>query len=377
MTDLLDDVAFETAVGAIADRIRAAAAEGTKLAIRGGGTKDFFGNPLQGEALDIGVLKAPLIHESSELVVTAAAATPLAELEATLDAAGQMLAFEPPHFGAAVTVGGCVAAGLCGPRRLASGYAGGPLRDHVLGTKLLDGRGNLLSFGGTVIKNVAGYDVSRLLAGSLGILGVIVEVSLKVVPKPTDELTLVFECDEVTAIDRYGEWNRQPWPVSASAWIGGRLWLRLSGAAVAIAATHRAIGGDMLSPHAAADFWLGVREHRHEFFETSATESLWRLSLPFDAAVLPDVTGITGGVMHEWHGMQRWIKLRAKDYAATSAVHELAHRYGGHATRFRGGDRATPAFAPLAPVNATIHRRLKDEFDPQGVFNPGRLQPDL
>ena len=371
-----DHLDFESAVGAIAERIRIAARQGTKLAIRGGNSKEFFGNPVQGEPLDIAALRAPVLHEPSELVVTAAAATPLAELEDLLEAAGQMLAFEPPHFGASATVGGCVAAGLCGPRRLAQGYAGGPLRDHVLGAKMLDGHGNLLSFGGTVIKNVAGYDVSRLLAGSLGTLGVIVEVSLKVVPRPPHEITLVRECGEAAALECYAAWNREPWPVSGSAWSDGRLSLRLSGAAAALEAARRDIGGELLAPQSATVFWRELRDQCHRFFDLAAGESLWRLALPFDAPVLAGPLA-GGGVLHEWHGMQRWIKSRAVGEAAPIALQQLARRLGGHATRFRGGDRSSPAFAPLAPTTAAIHRRLKAEFDPQGVFNPGRLQPDL
>ena len=376
---------FESALAQIAEHIRAAAAAQRPLCIQGGGSKLFFGNAAVGDVLDVRDLRADPRHEPAELVVTVAAGTPLAEIEALLAEAGQMLAFEPPRFGPAATVGGCVAAGLCGPRRIASGYAGGVLRDHVLGAKLLDGRGNLLSFGGTVIKNVAGYDVARLLAGSLGILGVIVEVSLKVVPRPADEATVMLECGMDEALRRCGDLGIEPWPVSASAWIDGRLYLRLSGASAAVAAARRAIGGETVTLRAADDLWLRLREQRLDFFELAADETLWRLSLPAGAPAGPGAGAASvgqGPLLFECHGMQRWLKTRHGGDAAVAGrfaadMRQAARRLGGHATRFRGDHVSGPAFEPLAPALLAIHQRLKREFDPACVFNRGRLQPQI
>lgn len=380
MTQIQLDADLESRVAELSASIRDAAASSTKLAICGSGSKDFYGNAMIGIPLDVRNLKGPLQHEPRELVVTAAAGTSLLELEETLSSANQMLAFEPPHFGPQATVGGCVAAGLCGPRRIATGYAGGALRDHVLGAKLLDGRGNLLSFGGTVIKNVAGYDAARLLAGSLGILGVLVEVSLKVVPRATAEITLAVECDEVTALKYFGDWNLRPWPISASSWNDGWLLLRLSGATTAVRTARRAIGGDLLDEQTAANFWRGIREQTNSWFKLAPDETLWRVSLPAGAPALDPRKRQSESIFLEWHGMQRWIKTQHRSHMS---LREQARDFGGYITRFRCGvapdpdSRHVPAFETLSPALHAIHQRLKAEFDPSGIFNFNRLQPNF
>jgi glycolate oxidase FAD binding subunit len=348
-------------------RIRQAAADKAPLAIRAGGTKDFYGNAPRGELLDPRGWRGIVAYEPTELVITARCGTPLAELEAALDAQGQMLAFEPPHFGAGATVGGCIAAGLAGPRRASYGTAYGGVRDFVLGAKLIDGRGNLLSFGGTVMKNVAGYDVARALAGSLGILGLIVEVSIKVLPKPAAETTLAFELDETTALRRVNEWAAQPLPISATAWHDGRLHLRLSGAEAAVRAARAKLGGESLDEGRAAAFWRGVREHADAFFAVNAP--LWRISLPSTAEPL----ALPGAQLIEWGGALRWLR----GDAPAGTIRARAAALGGHATLFRGGDRSVGVFTPLAPPLAAIHTRLKAEFDPAGIFNPGRMYEHL
>jgi glycolate oxidase FAD binding subunit len=319
-------------------------------------------------------------YDPSELVVTARCGTPMAELEATLAANGQMLACEAPHFGPQATVGGCVAAGLSGPRRATSGS----VRDFVLGARLINGRGQHLAFGGQVIKNVAGYDVSRLLAGSLGILGVITEVSLKVVPTPVAEATLRF--DGVTqreALERLNRWAGQPLPLSASAWSAGTLHLRLSGAAAAVRAARAALGGETLDQAQASAFWTALREQSATFF--AGNRPLWRLSLPSVAPPLPDLGAQPGAAdpLVEWGGALRWLR---SDAPAT-VLRDAARAAGGHATLFRrgngAGDTGTPrndpagCFAPLDPALLRIHQRLKAEFDPAGIFNHGRLYPGL
>jgi glycolate oxidase FAD binding subunit len=274
-----------------------------------------------------------------------------------------MLAFEPPHFGAGATLGGCIAAGLSGPRRAAAGA----LRDFVLGARLVDGRARELAFGGRVMKNVAGYDVSRLLAGSLGTLGLILEVSLKVLPRPAAEHTLRLEMPQEKALESLNRWAGTPLPVSASAWREGELTVRLSGAERAVQAAAEKLGGEALATADAARFWSGIREQTDPWFAGEAP--LWRLSVACAAAPLE----LAGAPLLEWGGALRWLRSGAD--AAT--VRAAAARAGGHATLFRGGDKAAGVFAPLAPALARLHRELKAGFDPAGVFNPGRLYADF
>jgi glycolate dehydrogenase FAD-binding subunit len=345
------------------ERIRDAAARGAPLRLRGGGSKDFYGGPASGEVLDTRGYAGIADYEPTELVVTARCGTPLAELEAALAARGQMLAFEPPHFGAGATLGGCVAAGLSGPRRAAAGA----VRDFVLGARLVDGRGRELAFGGRVMKNVAGYDVSRLLAGSLGTLGLILEVSLKLLPRPAAERTVRLEMPQEKALEALNRWAGSPLPVSASAWRDGELAVRLSGAPRGVQAAAQKIGGDAL-PGAQADaLWRGIREHTDEYFRGEAP--LWRLSLPSVAAPLE----LPGAQLVEWGGALRWLRGGAEP----ATVRAAAAKAGGHATLFRGGDRAAGVFAPLADASLRLHRQLKAAFDPAGVLNRGRLHPDF
>jgi glycolate oxidase FAD binding subunit len=354
----------------LAEQVRAAAADRAPLVIRAGGSKDFYGNPAQGARLDPRDHRGIVAYEPTELVVTVRAGTPLAELEAELDARGQLLAFEPPHFGPQATVGGCVAAGLSGPRRASFGPLSGAVRDYMLGATLMDGRGQVLRFGGTVMKNVAGYDVARALAGSLGILGLLLEVSLKVLPKPVTEATLRFEIDEGTALTTMNEWSGQPLPISGTVWGDGLLFVRLSGAQAAVQAARSRLGGEPIDLEGAQAFWRGIREQRHAFF--SGDTPLWRISVPSTAAPL----GFADPQLIEWGGALRWLRT---DQPA-EPLRRRAASLGGHATLFRGGDadlRRAGAFAPLAPAVHAIHRRLKQEFDPAGIFNVGRMYADL
>jgi glycolate oxidase FAD binding subunit len=345
------------------ERIEQAGARGTPLRLRGGGSKDFYGNAPRGEALDLSPYRGIVAYEPTELVLTARAGTPLGEVEAALAGAGQMLAFEPPHFGPQATLGGCVAAGLSGPRRAAAGA----LRDFVLGVRILDGRGRELSFGGRVMKNVAGYDVSRLLAGSLGTLGLILEVSLKVLPRPAAEATLRLEMPDGKAIETMNRWAGTPLPVSATAWRGGELSVRLSGAASAVRGAAEKLGGERLGEADADAFWHGVREHDDPYFRDETP--LWRLSLPSNARRVE----LPGEQLLEWSGALRWLKSNAEP----RVIREAATRAGGHATLFRAADKTAGAFAPLAPASARLHRELKAVFDPAGILNPGRLYPEF
>jgi glycolate oxidase FAD binding subunit len=351
----------------LCERVRAASATRTAICIRAGGTKDFYGNRVQGEILDPRPVAGIIDYEPTELVVTARAGTTLTELEQLLAENGQMLAFEPPHFGSNATVGGCVAAGLSGPRRVSFGPTYGGVRDFILGARLIDGRGELLSFGGTVMKNVAGYDVSRVLAGSMGILGVIVDVSLKVLPRPMTHHTVTFEISTEAAVDKLNEWAGQPLPLSASVWHEGVLYLRLAGAVAAVSAARRQLGGNDFENSQADAFWHGIREQTHPFF--AGELPLWRVAVPSTAAPLP----VQGPQLIEWGGALRWVRTAQ----SVEQLRSMAARAGGHATLFRGGDRSQGVFTALGPTLATIHRRLKAQFDPAGIFNPGRMYLDL
>ncbi|MBS0373552.1 MAG: glycolate oxidase subunit GlcE [Proteobacteria bacterium] len=349
-------------LAAIRDRLADAAARGVPVRIRGGGSKDFLGARLEGEPLDTRDYAGVVDYEPSELVVTARAGTPLATLEALLAASGQCLPCEPPHFGGAPTVGGAVAAGLAGPARAALGG----MRDYVLGAKLLTARGELLAFGGRVMKNVAGFDVARLLCGSFGILGLIAEVSLKVLPRPAAAATLAFELGEAAALESFLGWARRPLPVTASAWVDGRAYLRLAGAPAAVAAAGRTLGGSRLGDAEAAVLWAALRDHAHPWL--APRTPLWRLSVPAASAAL----GLPGTTLIEWGGALRWVRSDAP--AAT--IREAARRAGGSAARWHGAGLA-PAHEPLPAPLAAIHRRLKDAFDPDRRFNPGRLVAEL
>ncbi|MFO1352991.1 MAG: glycolate oxidase subunit GlcE [Gammaproteobacteria bacterium] len=345
------------------EQVRQAAAERTPLRIVAGGSKAFYGRAQGANSipLDVRSYAGIVNYEPTELYVTARAGTLLAELEAALAERGQMLGCETPHFGPTATVGGAVASGLSGPRRP---YAGS-LRDFVLGVKIINGRGEILGFGGQVMKNVAGYDVSRLMAGALGTLGVILEVSLKVLPLAADERTLLQQCSEKDAIEYCNRWAGQPYPISATAHDGEALYIRLSGAASAVAAASAKIGGQFIDNGPA--FWRGLREHELPFFHEPGP--LWRLSIPPATAPLR----LPGKTFLDWGGAQRWLRTDLPD----AVVFAAAKAVGGHATRFRGGDRQGQIFQALEPDALKLHQRLKHSLDPQGIFNPGRMYAEF
>ncbi len=355
------------------DRIHAAQANGTTLSIRGGGTKDFYGEVRHGALLESRDLAGIVSYEPSELVVTARTGTPLAELEAILAEHDQCLPFEPPHFDHSTgsdtrlsTVGGMVAAGLAGPARPSAGS----VRDYVLGAQLIDGRGQVLDFGGTVMKNVAGYDVSRVLAGSLGTLGFITQVSLKVLPQSRGEATLRFDCSQADALRLLNGWGGQPLPLNASWWtgqarqLGGTLWLRLRGAVAAVEAACTRLGGERIDPTTANADWRACRNQTLPFFAEQGQQDLWRLSVPQVAPVL----SLPGTPLIEWHGALRWYMAPVD---AALQMRKAAREAGGHATLFRAS-AAYPdrhRFDAVSPALAAIHQALKREFDPAGVFN--------
>jgi glycolate oxidase FAD binding subunit len=374
-------------IAQLREQVLDAAQQKHTILIEGGGTKNFYGNHAlnisdkvalnaidnsaphltsASVALKLNALHGIINYQPTELVVTAWAGTPLQEVIDTLAASSQMLAFDPPAFGAQATLGGCVAAGLAGPGR----YSGGPVKDYVLGTHLLTGSGNILKFGGEVMKNVAGYDVSRLLVGSMGMFGALTQVSVKVAPMPQEVCTLEFALDEASALALCHSWRAQPLPISATTWQTrdgtlGCLRVRLAGAGAALKTARQKMGGEALPEAQALEFWAALREQKLSFFETP---TLWRL------AVAPGTPALNlGPTLSEWGGGQRWV---ASALDATT-VRRVAEQAAGHATLFRSsGDQTMPdqgVFHPLAGGVLAVVQRLKQEFDPLGLFNPGRL----
>jgi len=339
------------------ERVAAAFDTETPLAVVGGGSKVFLGREPHGEPLQVGEHRGIINYQPTELVITARAGTALDDVVAVLADNRQMLPFEPPRFGAAATLGGTVACGLSGPRRPYTGSA----RDYVLGMTVVNGRGELLHFGGQVMKNVAGFDVSRLMVGAMGTLGVQLDISLKVLPLPAREITLVQERTAAEALVVMNHWAGQPLPLSATCYDGDHLYVRLSGAHSAVESARRRIGGDMHEK--AGAFWDSIREHRHGFF--TGQTPLWRLSVPAATASLE----LPGKQLIEWGGAQRWLSGEVDG----AAVRRLVAEAGGHVSLFRGGDRNKDRFHPLPQTLLDLHRRIKHAFDPKGILNPGRM----
>jgi len=349
-------------IAELTEQVRSAVKTDTALRIVGGNTKQFYGGVLQGETLSTSALSGVLSYDPTELVVHVGAGTRLIDLEKVLREAGQSLPFEPPGFGDSATVGGVVAAGLSGPRRP---YAGS-VRDYVLGAGLINGHAEHLAFGGQVMKNVAGYDVSRLVTGSLGVLGLITDVSLKVLPVPVYEQNLIFaDVDRATALEMMSQWALTPAPITALAHSGQMLRLRLSGSEKAVLAAARSFGGEY-DPNG-SQFWLNLKEL--ELPETNSDrQSLWRLSVP---AAASDIA-LDGDWILDWGGAQRWLSGTT---SSADTIYTAATEVGGHATEFRGAHDRSTVFQSLSPGLATLHQRLKVAFDPKGIFNPGRLYP--
>lgn len=346
----------------LAARVGDAADAGTPLTIRGAGSKMFYGRRSDGETLDLAPHSGIVNYEPTELVLTARAGTPLAELDQALADEGQRMPFDPPRFQGDGTLGGAIATGLSGPGRPWSGAA----RDLVLGLRLINGRGEHMRFGGEVMKNVAGYDVSRLMAGALGTLGVLTEISMKVLPRPDEEICVSLDITPTDGFQQADQWFREGVPITGSAHDGERLFLRLSGTASSLKAAERTIGGERLAD--VAGWWDALRDHEHAFF-AQGDQPLWRISLP----PLTDATRIDGPCFYDWNGQQLWLRGNRD----TSTLQQIAGELGGHAMCFRGGDRSADVFQPPASPVLALHRRLKQAFDPAGVLNPGRLYADL
>jgi glycolate oxidase FAD binding subunit len=345
------------AVGTLLDQVNQALADATPLRIQGGNSKAFLGRSVAGKTLDTRIHRGIVSYDPTELVITARAGTPLSELTQALDQAGQMLPCEPPDFGEA-TLGGMVAAGLSGPRRPWSGS----VRDYVLGTRVITGHGKHLRFGGEVMKNVAGYDVSRLMVGSLGCLGLLTEVSLKVLPKPRLCSSIALELDSERALNGLAAWGQQPIPISAASHDGRILRLRLEGGEGSVEAAHQRLGGELIDPV----WWQELNRQRLPFFLDA--RPLWRLSVPNNTGVL----NLPGEQLIDWGGAQRWLKSDADGRVIRAAVAAV----GGHATCL-SPDREESPFQPLAAPLLRYHQQLKARLDPQGVFNPGRMYAEF
>ncbi len=344
-------------------QIVSACEEKRALRIAGGNSKTFYGNTVVGEAINISGHRGIINYAATELVITARSGTPLQEIKAALAEHRQMLAFEPPQFSDSATIGGTVACNFSGPRRAYAGAA----RDFVLGCNIINGKGELLSFGGEVMKNVAGYDVSRLMAGAMGTLGVITEVSIKVLPVPEIEITLAFECSARKALDDMHRWSRLPLPISASCYDGDRLFMRLSASENAVDAARKQMGGEKVA--AAKDYWKKIREQQHAFFNSD--KPLWRLSVASNAPPMH----IDGKCLYEWGGALRWLE---SDESATE-IRKQARAAHGHAILFRDmeGTANGEKFHPLSLGLQRIHKNLKTAFDPAGILNPGKMYPEL
>ena len=344
---------------AIRGRVRAAFESATPLRIEGGGTRRFLGRAPAGERLEVGEHRGVVNHEPSELVLTVRAGTSVADTQAALAGHDQWLAFDPPRHEESSTIGGAVACALSGPSRPWTGA----VRDFVLGTRIVNGRGDVLSFGGEVMKNVAGYDVSRLMAGAFGTLGVLLEVSFKLLPRPARDRTRVLDLNAGEAIRRLVAWARTPLPILGACHDGERLHVRIAGAEPAVAEAEKRIGGEP----GEGSLWEEVRDHRHPFFAGEGPP-VWRLCVPAHAPP----GDLPGAVLIDWGGAQRWVRSDAP----AAELRAAAEAAGGHAACFRGGDREQP-FHPLAEGLDTLHARLKSAFDPRRILNPGRLYPDL
>ncbi|HEY1997590.1 glycolate oxidase subunit GlcE [Paraburkholderia sp.] len=348
------------------DEVARALEDRAPLRIRGGNSKAALGRAVMGREIDTRSHRGVVSYDPTELVITARAGTPLAELNAVLDEAGQMLPCEPPTFDDAATLGGAVAAGLSGPRRPWAGS----VRDFVLGCRMITGEAKHLRFGGEVMKNVAGYDMSRLLAGSFGCLGLITEVSLKVLPKARAQRSVTLELDAGEALRELSVWRKAALPVSGACYLDGRLHVRLEGGVGSVAAAVDRIGGEDLDMR----FWHALREQRLAFF-LEDQRPLWRLSLPNATPLI----GLPGAVLIDWGGAQRWLKSDAP----SAAIRQIAAAAGGHATRFSplpghaGNDDGNGPFAPLAAPLLRFHQQLKQQLDPRGIFNPGRMYAEL
>jgi glycolate oxidase FAD binding subunit len=333
----------------------------TALNICAGNSKRFYGHASSAEVLDVSGHTGVINYEPTELVISVRAGTPLNEIEQLLATENQMFGFEPPAFADTATIGGTIACNLSGPRRAYSGAA----RDFVLGTHMINGKAEPLHFGGEVMKNVAGYDVSRLMCGAMGTLGLLLDVSIKVLPKPETEITLRQELGVDAAMEKVHQLAGQSLPISATCFDDDALHIRLSGTQGAVEAGRKLIGGEELPSN--NRFWQQLKEHELNYFKTD--KELWRLSL---ASNTPELE-LNGKTLYEWNGAQRWL-ISDEDEAV---IRQMVSQHGGHAVCFRTQDQQQAVFHPLGAGLLKLHRNLKQAFDPESIFNPGRMYAEI
>jgi glycolate oxidase FAD binding subunit len=345
----------------LCEAVRHASAACKPLLIQGNGSKNFYGPPGNGDKLSTSELSAIVEYEPSELFITARAGTLLSEVEAALDDANQILPFEPPQFGRQATIGGTVACGLSGPRRPYS-FA---MRDCILGTDIINGKGEHLTFGGQVVKNVAGYDVSRFMCGAMGTLGIITEISFKTIPKPESEITLVYEQPIEQALDFMQRLLQTNLPVTASYHENNRLYLRFAGNENVIEKVKERLGGEQLDD--SKQLWHSVKEHQRDFFDSD--ENLWRCMVPANCGAL----SISGESVFEWNGGLRWYTSDDD----IESVMKTTKSAGGYATLFRTKSSLTHRFTEPAAALKKLHLKLKQAFDPGNILNSGRMYPWL
>lgn len=344
----------------ISSKLQDAFLQKQPLQIKAGNTKPFYGRNIQGDTLSLASHTGILEYEPSELYITARSGTSLLEIEQAIADQNQILPCEPPHFGAAATLGGMVACGLAGPRRINAGN----VRDCILGIEILNGKGELLKFGGKVMKNVAGYDVSRLMCGALGTLGVIMSVSLRLLPKPPCEQTIALTMNSATAISKMNQWANTPMPISATFYDGNKLYVRLSSSVSAVEACKKEIGGAQIEEHEI--FWTRIKEQIHSFF--SSNMPLWRITVPPNT----DTLNIPGVSVMEWNGALRWYKSDAEE----NTIRSEAERIGGNANLFKGSV-TDQIFHPIPEPSMQLHKKLKQALDPAGILNPGKMFAEL
>ncbi len=343
-------------------QITQAIADKQAFNIRAGGSKDFIGRITDLPVIDVSQHRGVVAYEPTELVLTARAGTPLNEIADTLAEHGQKLAFEPPVYNGNATLGGTVAAAVAGPARP---YLGG-VRDHVLGCRVINGHGHVLRFGGEVMKNVAGYDVTRLMTGAMGTLGLLLDISLKVVPIAEQEVTLQQELDLHTALPRLQQLAGESPLVSASAWYNGAVYIRLAGVSAAVESAVKTFGGEQID----SNLWSQLNNQQHAFFEQQVEQQtpLWRISVP---PLTPELD-VAGTTLYDWAGTQRWCFTEQE----AENIRAAASAAGGHAQLFKAQDnlkRSVGAFHPQTSEIMNLHRNIKNEFDPHSLFNPGRL----
>ena len=341
----------------ICDAVSDAYQASQALHIQAGQSKLFYGNEPVGTVLNVSTHKGIIDYEPSELFITARCGTSLHEIESVLAEHNQMLPFEPPAFGSDATIGGTIACGVSGPRRPYAGAA----RDNVLGTHIVNGKGEYLRFGGQVMKNVAGYDISRLMCGSFGTLGIMLQISLKVIPAQPDEITLSIECNEHDAVSRMHEWMQTDLPITGTYFEANHLFVRIAGVEATLHKVKSILGGTQVSE--SEKFWHAVKEQQRDFFKKS--DSLWRLVIPSNSPSLAE----NGECTLEWNGGLRWLKTDMNH----NDVFSMAENLSGHATLYRAKNKPANCFQPLSSRVQSLQLNMKKAFDPKGILNPGRM----